>query len=533
GRVLLLNILREKQGVCRHKAMVFQLLCHYWGIPARIVKNICHDFVEVSADGSLSWQQYQVGGGGRSECTIREPEWADYNHAGFSELVSANKRTVKNDNSFSQDLERVSETMVKAVSGRQAALLNTTIKDAGKYDSKTNQSQHLYSYIQYLQSSLITQTITKTQLEDLKIRMKIVLDRFDEGNPYAYLPVNCFIWLTPVVYQYIHSDNEWMSIIRRALSHLPWSPITNESRSFWQIIQECFFNTKGSSDVKDIWLAGMSEVAEPYLGPPHMQENYINWFLSLCEENLQLSLKFAGSLQKLSVTHACLPYKERINCLLNNIPYPTFDRVKPLAVITEKEALLTSFASTLPRSKYLSLKIGSNRIDRKYTHAPESYSRLVPERLARGLPAFINESVYKSYKPIIFDMCHIDITLIMKQTDCLPDCMYLDNDKKGRDRLLKAYCEGYYINASVSSPVTNYPDFSNRGKAYFHSSFNQDLFITWICQSQKDCRNTSWRWLFNGYQSCIEQDNGTKLPYGILDTAKFGVRSNMIEYSKK
>ncbi|WBA81268.1 transglutaminase-like domain-containing protein [Endozoicomonas sp. GU-1] len=72
---LLLNMLREKQGVCRHKATIFQVLCHYWGIPARQVRNVSHRFVEISPDGGHTWRQYQLGGGGRSTADITEPDW--------------------------------------------------------------------------------------------------------------------------------------------------------------------------------------------------------------------------------------------------------------------------------------------------------------------------------------------------------------------------------------------------------------------------------------------------------------------------
>ena len=59
---LLLNILKEKQGVCRHKALVFHTFCKYWGIIARQVHNDSHAFVEVSPDLGITWRQYQLEG---------------------------------------------------------------------------------------------------------------------------------------------------------------------------------------------------------------------------------------------------------------------------------------------------------------------------------------------------------------------------------------------------------------------------------------------------------------------------------------
>ena len=78
GEQLLLDMLSRKQGVCRHKAMIFQLFCHYWEMPARVVNNSTHAFVEVSFDGGRSWRQYQAGGGGRACEDIIETDWSNY-----------------------------------------------------------------------------------------------------------------------------------------------------------------------------------------------------------------------------------------------------------------------------------------------------------------------------------------------------------------------------------------------------------------------------------------------------------------------
>ena len=85
GGQLLLNMLREKQGVCRHKAMIFQLFCHYWEIPARMVKNVVNYFVEVSFDGGSSWRCYQVGGGNRIH-KVTGLDWSQYSQTAGAQL---------------------------------------------------------------------------------------------------------------------------------------------------------------------------------------------------------------------------------------------------------------------------------------------------------------------------------------------------------------------------------------------------------------------------------------------------------------
>ena len=47
GMDLVKGLLQEKRGTCRHRAFLFQLLCCYWGIEARIVSSTAHRFVEV------------------------------------------------------------------------------------------------------------------------------------------------------------------------------------------------------------------------------------------------------------------------------------------------------------------------------------------------------------------------------------------------------------------------------------------------------------------------------------------------------
>ena len=55
-------LLKERQGACRHRTPVFVVLCRYYGIPARIVKNEAHVYPEYSLDGGATWQFEDLGG---------------------------------------------------------------------------------------------------------------------------------------------------------------------------------------------------------------------------------------------------------------------------------------------------------------------------------------------------------------------------------------------------------------------------------------------------------------------------------------
>ncbi|WBA81027.1 AAA family ATPase [Endozoicomonas sp. GU-1] len=74
GISLVKQLLQEQQGTCRHRGFLFQLLCLYWGIEARIVQSDSHAFVEVrSCNG---WRLCDLGGAGSSTYSYSsEPEW--------------------------------------------------------------------------------------------------------------------------------------------------------------------------------------------------------------------------------------------------------------------------------------------------------------------------------------------------------------------------------------------------------------------------------------------------------------------------
>ena len=74
GLELLTNLIREKQGVCRHRSRVFQVLSEYLGIPARMVKNTAHQYVEISPDGGKQWRKLDLGGGSATQ-TTQSSDW--------------------------------------------------------------------------------------------------------------------------------------------------------------------------------------------------------------------------------------------------------------------------------------------------------------------------------------------------------------------------------------------------------------------------------------------------------------------------
>ena len=77
GLNLLFNLIREKQGICRHRSQVFQVLSQYFGVPARMVSSNQHRYVEFSPDNGRHWRKIDLEGGGEfswNELPQQHPE---------------------------------------------------------------------------------------------------------------------------------------------------------------------------------------------------------------------------------------------------------------------------------------------------------------------------------------------------------------------------------------------------------------------------------------------------------------------------
>jgi transglutaminase-like putative cysteine protease len=64
GRDIYTDLALSKKGVCRHRAFAFMITALYLGIPARMIVNEAHAWVEAN-DGAL-WRRIDLGGAGRT-----------------------------------------------------------------------------------------------------------------------------------------------------------------------------------------------------------------------------------------------------------------------------------------------------------------------------------------------------------------------------------------------------------------------------------------------------------------------------------
>ncbi|MGD9108510.1 MAG: AAA family ATPase [Gammaproteobacteria bacterium] len=60
GLEKLLQCILQKKGACRHRAYAFKFLAAYVGIPARIINNDVHTFVEINLSENLDVHQWQI-----------------------------------------------------------------------------------------------------------------------------------------------------------------------------------------------------------------------------------------------------------------------------------------------------------------------------------------------------------------------------------------------------------------------------------------------------------------------------------------
>lgn len=99
-----LDILKQRQGACRHRAFVYTKFCQNHGIAARIIKNEIHDFVEVYDPFKAAWLPINLGG---HPSQLRYDDWVEINPRPAQAYFSQNSATAKKYSSLSQVYEHL------------------------------------------------------------------------------------------------------------------------------------------------------------------------------------------------------------------------------------------------------------------------------------------------------------------------------------------------------------------------------------------------------------------------------------------
>ncbi len=359
---LLLNMLREKQGVCRHKAMIFQMLCHYWGIPARQVRNASHSFVEISPDGGLTWRQYQLGGGGQSSADITEPDWGDYHQPEGSVLKPPVTREYT----------------------RSYQLNCPAISDSSLIDEIRDNLRELAQQFNKEQSA------STAVMQQLKNNYCAFNGESEDTDSFKFdLPNSWWILLSSqMFYQFGENIEEWERIIKKSA----WNMDGHRGNAHDLFVREPLWELCRFMQEKEI------------------DVSYLNWVCDLYH-SVPLFLKYALLLivQMLSERCDSQQLKSRVRLMLMSYPL----RQKKISLeVTKKTEFINemhlsksciNFVKTMTMSHSLLSRLSQHRIHQQFHHQPAGNSRIIPEKLMSGDPAFLNVSKSTSYKPIIFD----------------------------------------------------------------------------------------------------------------------------------
>ncbi|MBO9495906.1 AAA family ATPase [Thalassotalea sp. G20_0] len=357
---LLLNMLREKQGVCRHKAMIFQVLCHYWGIPARQVENASHRFVEISPDGGHTWRQYQLGGGGRATADITEPDWGEYRQPDFSKLKLPTK------SGYSDQLIDSPGVSLKL-----------------KIDYCLS---HLTCELQQNQNGSVS--------TELMHKFKDIYSEFHReplgSSLDKDLPNNWGILLSPqMFYRFGENIQDWEHIIEK---------------SAWYMA-----DVKGNIGTKKFLITQCLPELCHLLHTQKPDVHYLNWLCDLYRSAPQF-LKYAllAILQTFSGSCDSCQLKDRVKLLLGTYPLSPlktdFDASKQQGIhIVRCSERCLKFIKTMTMSRSLLQRLSQPRVHQQLHYQPVGNSIIIPEKLMSGEAAFLNVSKSISYKPIIFN----------------------------------------------------------------------------------------------------------------------------------
>ncbi|WP_257293828.1 AAA family ATPase [Endozoicomonas sp. YOMI1] len=364
---LLLNMLREKQGVCRHKAMIFQILCHYWGIPARQVRNASHRFVEISPDGGHTWRQYQLGGGGQFTKDITEPDWGDYRQPNYSELKPPATRGYAYSDQFIDSPESIVALRDKIVS----------------------YLKHLACLLPLNNDPLALTLVIKDmhKLKDIYSAFNREPVDYPDRPIIKELPLNWGILLSPqMFYRFGETITDWESIIKK---------------SAWRMA-DARFNSK--EYFIGMYLKELCDLI--YTQEPDV--HYLNWLCDLYRSVPEfLKYMLLAILQTFSESSDSCQLKDRVKLMLMSYSL----RPKKLNIYPFEEDVgqvrlskcLINLIKTMTMSRSLLERLSQHRIHQQLHHQPVGNSVIIPEKLMSGEAAFLNVSKSTSYKPIIFD----------------------------------------------------------------------------------------------------------------------------------
>ena len=130
GPELVLAMIRQKQGVCCHRGMIFSILAGYFGIPVRAVSNDCHEYIEFSPDRGKHWYRMDLGGGESTQHTVFRGDFSGHSLASrLASPIASTGNFLLNRSQDNHSLADLNELRQSRDSG------TATTPEAGQQDS--------------------------------------------------------------------------------------------------------------------------------------------------------------------------------------------------------------------------------------------------------------------------------------------------------------------------------------------------------------------------------------------------------------
>ena len=363
GETQLLNLLTHKQGVCRHRALIFNLICSYWAIPSRrVVNEGTHAFVEVSPDGGRSWRLYQT-----------HLQWSA--HMPVAPDSAPNLSSAAAMAMCRQDVAPMNYGW-KELSLQRTALTDTIKRSLARVEAQLSDSQWSDT--------------------DYQLAKTCFLQFISLPSSYTcYAPAGWEILLTPQFFhRFKHDIADWHTVIVNILQRIgrQWEPLMY----FYDISYQSLRSMIDEAPASQFNCSYTDWLSSLYLCSP-------DFFKSVLLSVLQNQLGSVDDSSKEHVAQLAMAYP--LNPLTKNLP----------TVGGEENMPFVRVARMIPQSGSLRDKIVRRHIHQQLRHHPGPDSRLVPEKLVAGEPAFLDQRAVTAFRAVIFDCAGLDKKILMKK----------------------------------------------------------------------------------------------------------------------
>ncbi len=347
--------------------MLIQMRCDYWDILAGRVRNASHRFVEISPDGGLTWRQYQLGGGGQTSADIKEVDWGDYHQPEGSVL----KPPVTREYTRSGQLNCPSTGNISLKQKIEGSLCELVRQFSEGQSASAAVMQQLKNNYCAFNGNVV----------------------YKDTDPFKYdLPNSWSILLSPqMFYQFGENIEDWERIIKKSAWNM--AGYRDDPHNAHNVfVKEQLWELCRFMQEKEIDVSYLNWVCDLYHSVPLFLEYTLLIILQIFSERCD-SEQLKKRVKLMFMSYPLSP--EKINL-------EATEKIGGISGMRLSKRYI-NFVKTMSMSHSLLGRLSQHRIHQQFHHQPAGNSRIIPEKLMSGDPAFLNVSKSTSYKPIIFD----------------------------------------------------------------------------------------------------------------------------------